>query len=554
MPEPIPDLMPDLMPGVAARAALPAAPPPRRSAPGAALLAASSLAAVLVLLPVMVTLGQAADAGWAVARALLFRPLVATLLGNSLLLMLGAATICGVAGTAAAWAVERTDLPGAGIWAALVVAPLAIPPFITSYAWVSLDPALEGFAGALLVVSVSYMPLVYLPVAAALRELDPALEETARALGNGTLGNGALGNGGWAVFRRVVLPQLRPALLGGMLLVALDVLVEFGAFALLRFRSFTTTIYAAYRTGFSGAEPALLSVVLVLLCIACLAAEWLVRGKARYGRVARGTRGKAVRHRLGRWRFVCAAGFALLALLTLGLPLGMILYWLTQPTDAATTVAGYTPGMLLRTSWVSIRLGLYGAGLTLALALPLGLLSARYHLPAVTLLERSAYLAQSIPGIVVALALVTLAVHVLRPLYQSTLLLVIGYAILFLPLALVNVRSGFMQAQARLEEVGRSLGLNRWQAVARIILPLAGPGLGAAMSIVFIAVVTELTATLLLAPTGMQTLATEIWANTATLAFAAAAPYAAALVALSMAASWLLARRFGAATVYSPRR
>ena len=543
----MPDLLPDLTPA-AFRSALPASPraalPGRRPAPGAALLAASSLATVLVLLPLLVTLGQAAGAGWSVARALLFRPLVATLLGNSLLLMLGAAAICGAVGTAAAWAVERTDLPGAAIWAVLVVAPLAIPPFITSYAWVSLDPALEGFAGALLVVSVSYMPLVYLPVAAALRELDPALEETARALGNG----------GWSVFCRVVLPQLRPALLGGMLLVALDVLVEFGAFALLRFRSFTTTIYAAYRTGFSGDEPALLSVVLVLLCIGCLAAEWLARGQARYGRIARGTRGKAVRHRLGRWRLALAAGFALLALLTLGVPLGTILYWLTRPADPATTAAGYSLGLLLRTGWASIRLGLYGAGLTLALALPLGLLSARYNLRVVTLLERGAYLAQSIPGIVVALALVTLTVHALRPLYQSTLLLVIGYAILFLPPALVNVRAGFAQAQARLEEVGRSLGLGRWQVAARIVLPLAAPGLGAALSVVFIAVVTELTATLLLAPIGMQTLATEIWANTATLAFAAAAPYAATLVALSMAASWLLARRFGAATVYGPRR
>jgi iron(III) transport system permease protein len=91
---------------------------------------------------------------------------------------------------------------------------------------------LETFWGALLVVTMSYYPLVYLPVAAALREMDPALEETARVLGNNVT----------AVFLRVVLPQLRPALLGGMLLVALNTLVEFGAFALLRFRTFTTAI------------------------------------------------------------------------------------------------------------------------------------------------------------------------------------------------------------------------------------------------------------------------------------------------------------------------
>ena len=231
-----------------------------------------------------VTLANAAGAGWQMAAALLLRPLVGALLVNTLLLIACTATLCAVIGTAAAWAVERTDLPGNRFWGVLAVVPLAIPPFITSYAWVSLDPGLENFTGALLVVTVSYYPLVYLPVAAALREMDPALEETARSLGQHGVGS---------VFLRVVLPQLRPALLGGMLLVALDVLVEFGAFALLRFRTFTTAIYSAYRAGFSGAEPALLAVVLLVLCIACLAAEYLVRGKAQYGRLARGTRRQA---------------------------------------------------------------------------------------------------------------------------------------------------------------------------------------------------------------------------------------------------------------------
>jgi ABC-type maltose transport system permease subunit len=87
---------------------------------------------------------------------------------------------------------------------------------------------------------------------------------------------------------------------------------------------------------------------------------------------------------------------------------------------------------------------------------------------------------------------------------------------------------------------------------ARVTLPLAAPGMGAAAALVFISVTTELTATLLLAPIGTQTLATQVWADTSTLAFAAAAPYAAVMAAISMAASWLLARRFGAASIYAP--
>ena len=182
-----------------------------RARPSLPLLGACCLASGLVLLPLLVTIGQAAGAGVEMAVALLWRPLVGELLSNTLLLIAATTLCCGVIGTALAWAVERTDLPGRRGFAVLAVVPLAIPPFITSYAWVSLEPGLADFSGALLVVTVSYYPLVYLPVAAALREMDPALEETARALGNTP----------WAVFYRVVLPQLRPALLGGMLLVAL---------------------------------------------------------------------------------------------------------------------------------------------------------------------------------------------------------------------------------------------------------------------------------------------------------------------------------------------
>jgi iron(III) transport system permease protein len=187
---------------------------------------------------------------------------------------------------------------------------------------------------------------------------------------------------------------------------------------------------------------------------------------------------------------------------------------------------------------------LAGAAATVVLALPLGFLATRYEGRLVTLLERTAYLAQGVPGIVVALALISLTIRTLHPLYQTATLLITAYVIVFLPLALVSVRAALVQVQPALEAAGRSLGLG-WPAVAwRIVLPLAGPGLGAAAALVFVAVVTELTATLLLAPIGTQTLATQVWADTSTLAFAAAAPYAAVMVVLSFLSTWLLARRF----------
>ncbi|MEO9190523.1 MAG: iron ABC transporter permease [Acetobacteraceae bacterium] len=510
---------------------------PRHGRPPAALVGAAGFAAALVLLPVAFTILQATQVSLHDAIDLLVRPLVGLLLVNTLSLIAATTVAAAIIGTAAAWCVERTALPGRRAWAVLAAVPLAVPPFISSYAWVSISNGFQDFAGAFLVVTFAYYPLVYLPVAAALRGLDPALEETARSLGQSP----------WGSFRRVVLPQLRPALLGGMLLVALDTLVEFGAFALLRFRTFTTELYAQYRTGLDGPDSSLLAVVLVALCLLCLVTEVRVRGHARYARVGGGARRVAVPLALGWARWPIVGAFAALIVLTLGVPLGTIGFWLLQHAQAATSPVVPSPALLARATLASVGLGAAGSAAAVALALPLAYLATRYLGTWVTVLERIAYLAQGVPGIVIALALISLTVEAVRPLYQSAALLVITYAILFLPLALVSVRATIAQVQRRLEETGRSLGLGWFAVVRRVLLPLAGPGLGAAAAMVFVAVVTELTSTLLLAPIGTRTLATQVWANTSSLAFAAAAPFAAMMLLISLASTWLLARRFGAA-------
>jgi len=495
------------------------------------------LAAALVLLPILITVIQAPGVSPSIAAQLLLRPLVGRLLVNTIGLVVAASVTCAIIGTAAAWLVERTDCPGRKAWAVLAAAPLAIPPFISSFAWVSLNNALQDFGGALLVVTCAYYPLVYLPVAAALRGLDPGIEETARSLGHGP----------WSSFFRVVAPQLRPALYGGVLLVALDTLIEFGAFALLRFRTFTTELYAQYRTGLDGPESSLLALVLIALCLVCVIGEVNVRGRARYSRVGSGARRMAAPAQLGWARWPALLAFAAVTLAALGVPLGMIAYWLLQHAQAATSPVAPSLPLLFASTLASVSYGLAGAGAALMLAAPLGYLTTRYPSRVSVMLERIAYLAQGVPGIVIALAFISVTVQTIRPLYQSAALLVIVYAILFLPFALIGVRSALAQVQPALEEAGRSLGLGWPQVTVRLLAPLAGPGLGAGAAMVFVFVATELTATLLLAPIGTRTLATEVWANTSTLAFAAAAPFAAMMLLISLLSTWFLAHRFGAA-------
>ena len=139
--------------------------------------------------------------------------------------------------------------------------------------------------------------------------------------------------------------------------------------------------------------------------------------------------------------------------------------------------------------------------------------------------------------------MVSLTITLLRPLYQTAFLLMFVYAILFLPLALVGVRAAVGQVPRALDEASRVAGLGWFATFRRVLLPLAGPGLGAAAALVFVSIVTELTATLLMAPIGTRTLAVQVWADTSTLAFAAAAPYAGLMMAMSLLSAWLLARR-----------
>jgi iron(III) transport system permease protein len=125
---------------------------------------------------------------------------------------------------------------------------------------------------------------------------------------------------------------------------------------------------------------------------------------------------------------------------------------------------------------------------------------------------------------------VFVGVRLLRPVYQDTPLLILAYVVLFLPLAVGAVRNSVEQSPVRLEEVGRALGHRPASVLFRVTLPLAAPGLAAGTALVFLTTMKELPATLLLHPTGTDTLATELWQATSVSDYAAAGPYALAIM------------------------
>jgi len=220
----------------------------------------------LTLIPLGYVIWETATMGPGQLHDLLWRPRVGELLGNTLALLVGTVALTTLIGLVGAIAVVRTDLRGKGWWHALLSAPLAVPAFVNSYGWVSLTHSVQSYAGAVMVVSLSYYPLVYLPVVAMLRRLDPALEESAWSLGHSRA----------RTFRSVVLPQLRPALLGGALLVGLHLLAEYGALQLLNYPTLTTGILDQYRVSFNGPGATMLALVLVAFCLVLLGLELLV--------------------------------------------------------------------------------------------------------------------------------------------------------------------------------------------------------------------------------------------------------------------------------------
>ena len=202
-------------------------------------------------------------------------------------------------------------------------------------------------------------------------------------------------------------------------------------------------------------------------------------------------------------------------------------------TASVASAAGYTIGYSAAAAAIA----------TIA-ALPVAVLAVRSPSRVVRLLERSTYIVQGLPGLVIALALVFFCLHYLAFVYQTSFLLVAAYAILFFPLAYVCVRASVLQAPEGLEEVARSLGQRPLAVRLRVTLPLVAPGLAAAFCLGFLSAVTELTATLILVPTGVETLATQFWAFTGNVSYGAAAPYAAAMVAISIPPGILLSRWF----------
>lgn len=475
---------------------------------------ASGIAAA-VLAPVAVLVGLA----WGTDPALGGR--VGTIALNSVLLT--AATVAGsvAIGVPLALATACVRLPLARLWLVLLAAPLAIPSYIGAFTWLAAfgpggeierglglaTPSVRGLAGASLVMTLYTYPFVLLTTRAALRQLDAQSVDAARSLGLSL--RGALG--------RVVLPRARSGIAAGALLVALYTLSDFATPAILQVDTFTRSIFVEYNA-FGLDRAALLSLQLLAVVAVVIVLESRVgTERERAGRplLLVPSPGRAALLQLPLAAVVAAA---------VGLPLAVFGTWLAREGAGR-----FDPALL----WSSALPSLLAALAAVAAALPVAWAATSGRIGRA--LERLATLGFGIPGIVMGTALVYVGLRV-PPLYQTLALLVIAYVLRFLPLAVGSLRPGVARLEGSLLGAARTLGASRAEAFRRVALPLLAPGLVAGAALVFLESMRELPATLLLRPTGLETLTTELWQAYEAGRFGRAALPGLSLVGVSMLA------------------
>jgi iron(III) transport system permease protein len=482
------------------------------------LLVPAVVSAVFSVIPLWYLLDTAFGSGFNAVVDEIFRESTLNLVIRSVLLTACVTVASAIVGTFAGWVLALSGIRPRGLLLVMLSLSLAIPSYLSAFAWISWLPWLNGFWGAFIVLTLVSYPFVMLPVVASLHAADPVQEEIARSLGRSDL----------SVFLSVTLGQARTAIAGGSLLVALYVLSDFGAVAAMRFEAFTWVIYGSYRAGFNPARAAVLSLVLVALAMIVTFFESRVRGRAGAQRIGSGvSRMRNVKpkthHQIVAWVFsiiVVSGG--------VGVPLISVITWMFRQSQ--TKIDGWA---VFRSIVSSFQIGTFTAIATVLIALPVALAAARYSGRFVKFLEQATFASHALPGIVIAIAMVFFGLHTMRAWYQEIPLLVLAQTVIFIPLAVASMRSSIERSTAAVEDVARSLGANPVATAIRVTLPIALPGVLAAVALTLLSSVKELPATLLLRPTGTETLATSIWKYSTVSDFAAVAPFGLALILLS---------------------
>ncbi len=468
------------------------------------------------------------------------------LLWNTLSLSVLVAMGCFILGVSAAYWISRRDFVWRKLSIWLMVLPLTIPTYVFAHiytnlldddGWLgqvwhfvfgtqSMVPELYNIFGVTFVLSLAGFSYVFLLVRGALSCSQREFEEVARLHGLTT----------FQVFWRVSLPLMRPAIAAGLALVVLHTLSDFGAVSMLRYQTFTLSIYMQMNGRDSYESAAGLSLVLVFLSLTFLILERFFRNRQRYygsGKTGRIQLKKATRlETVLIWLWL---GF--ISIFSFILPLAWMLSWSWQ---------ALVNGLITSVFWGYVGNSLFISTAAASLTVVIGLPVALYHARKRNILSQ-VYLHISsvgfvLPGPVIALGILAFVLAVVPVIYGGFIVLLLAMMIRFLPLAIQAEESAAQQLTPSIEQAGRSLGATAWQNLRRVTLPIIRSGMMSAWVLVFIDTLKELPATFLLRPTGFDTLPVRIWIEASEEMLELAAPSALFLVIGTLPILWFLMR------------
>ncbi|NNE94467.1 MAG: iron ABC transporter permease [Acidimicrobiales bacterium] len=465
-------------------------------------------------------------------------------LGRTMLLAVTVSATAAVLGTALAWLLVRSDLPARNVLRILVVLPLVLPSFVGAAAFLAAlanggvlhgalslfgvdPPRLRGFWPSWFVLSLFTYPYVFLPVAARLLALSPALEESARMLGRSAV----------ETFRDVTLPQLNRSIGSGALLVFLYTVSEFGAVQLLGYDTLTRVIFATRLSDRATSFTA--SLLLIALALVVVMLE---RSQHSHAEEAGPVRVHAIRPvKLRRWRAGAGSFVAVVCLFGLLVPIASLATWAWR--GIADGRVGFDG--LLEAAWNTAGVGVLTAIVAVATVLPLAALLVRHRSRAGDIASIAVVAGFAVPGLVIALSLVfwTLNAPVFGVLYQTLPLLIAAYVVHFGAQALGAGEDSIRAVPQSMRESSRLLEPSKIRRLTTVDFPLMRPSLVSGGGLVLLSTVKELPATLLLAPTGFRTLATEVWGSYEDGFYAEVGVGGLLLVALSAGLTWLLVLR-----------
>ena len=475
------------------------------------------LAALTTLIPLIYLIVRATGGDSDSLVQLFQRPRVLLLLWNTVSLGVAVAVTATTVGLLAAFVLARFAIPARRFWIMCASVPLAVPSYLAAYGLLATFPGLQGFWGSWLVLSAVTTPYVTLPVLAALRQGTTGFDDLSRTLGVPAIR--ALIPGTWH--------QIRGATLAGAILVFLYTIADFGGVALFRFPVLTTAIQQAYGASYDRQLAAMLS--LILVCLALIVVYFERKARGRMVRIASRSSTQSRQIRVSRKNVWLFAAVIVPTFVGAVVPMAVMVFRMFD-VRAWAQLDWYN---LFEATGNTILLSVSGATLGLLLAAPIAVLAGLYRSKLVTAIESLGYLPLALPGIVVGLALVLFALSAVPALYQTSVLLAFAYALLFMPKAVGLVRGAVTSVPKSLVDVSSTLGFSPRQRTRNIYVPMMRNSILVAWLLLAVSAMKELPATLLLRPTGMDTLATVLWAKTDVASFGSGAPYAIMLVVVA---------------------